>query len=298
MAVPRGSSEDQAAVRQRLMRLSDEPSAVAASGRAPVPPPAAAGRAAALSAGAEDGESGRPSGVGGSAVGSGRPSRAGGSVLEPGRPSRAGGGSAFDPGRRGVRALAAVAAVVVLVAGAIAWFSRPRAEPVAAEPVPAATGGAEPAQAASSAGGAEVVVAVAGKVRKPGLVRLPEGARVADALTAAGGVLPGTDIALLNLARKVTDGELILVGVSAPPGAPGEAPPAGPPGGAAAGGKVNLNTATLAQLDSLPGVGPVLAQRILDHREKNGPFRTVSDLRQVEGIGDTRYEQLKDLVTV
>lgn len=197
-----------------------------------------------------------------------------------------------------MRALAAVAAVVVLVAGAIAWFSRPRAEPVAAEPVPAATGGGQPEQATPSAGGGEVVVAVAGKVRKPGLVRLPEGARVADALTAAGGVLPGTDIALLNLARKVTDGELILVGVTAPPGAPGEAPPGGTTGGAAAGGKVNLNTATLAQLDSLPGVGPVLAQRILDHREKNGPFRTVSDLRQVEGIGDTRYEQLKELVTV
>ena len=201
-----------------------------------------------------------------------------------------------------MRALAAVAAVVVLVAAAIAWFSRPRAEPVATEPVPAVTGGVQPEQAAPSAGGGEVVVAVAGKVHKPGLVRLPEGARVADALAAAGGVLPGTDIALLNLARKVTDGELILVGVTAPPGAAGDAPPGGSTGGstsgAAAGGKVNLNTATLAQLDSLPGVGPVLAQRILDHRDKNGPFRTVSDLRQVEGIGDTRYEQLKDLVTV
>ncbi|MDQ7902927.1 ComEA family DNA-binding protein [Phytohabitans sp. ZYX-F-186] len=214
------------------------------------------------------------------------------------RPSRAGGGSAFDPGRRGVRALAAVAAVVVLVAAAIAWYSRPRADPVTAEPVPAATGDTQADRATAAAGG-EVVVAVAGKVRKPGLVRLPEGSRVADALTAAGGVLPGTDIALLNLARKVIDGEFILVGVTAPPGDPaGGAPPDGSTGGGAAGGKVNLNTATLAQLDTLPGVGPVLAQRILDHREKNGPFRTVSDLRQVDGIGDTRYEQLKELVTV
>ncbi|BCB79379.1 ComEA family DNA-binding protein [Phytohabitans flavus] len=217
------------------------------------------------------------------------------------RPSRAGGGSAFDPGRRGVRSLAAVAAVVVLIAAAIAWYSRPRSEPVAAEPVPAATGDAPQDRAtAAASGGGEVVVAVAGKVRKPGLVRLPEGSRVADALTAAGGVLPGTDIALLNLARKVTDGELILVGVTAPPGDPagGVPPPEGATGGGAAGGKVNLNTATLAQLDSLPGVGPVLAQRILDHREKSGPFRTVSDLRQVDGIGDARYEQLKELVTV
>jgi competence protein ComEA len=239
--------------------------------------------------------------------GAGRHSRGGLAVpAEPGgaaRPSLAGGGSAFDPGRRGVRALAAVAAVVVLVAGVIAWVSRPRAEPIAAEPVPVATGAeaVPPDQVTPSGSGGEVVVAVAGKVRKPGLVRLPEGARVADALTAAGGVLPGSDIALLNLARKVTDGELILVGVTAPPGAGGPiggAPPDGSTGGAAAGGKVNLNTATLAQLDSLPGVGPVLAQRILDHREKNGPFRTVSDLRQVDGIGDTRYDQLKELVTV
>ncbi|MFC0532636.1 ComEA family DNA-binding protein [Phytohabitans kaempferiae] len=229
------------------------------------------------------------------------------------RPSRAGGGSAFDPGRRGVRALAVLAAVVVLVAGVIAWRSRPRAEPVVAEPAPAAAQqdplhdqqdprGAPPDSPTASPSGAEVVVAVAGKVRNPGLVRLPAGSRVADALAAAGGALPGTDVALLNLARKVSDGELILVGVTAPPGAvagpAGPAPPGGASGGAAAGEMVNLNTATLSQLDGLPGVGPVLAQRILDHREKSGPFRTVSDLRQVDGIGDTRYEQLKDLVTV
>jgi competence protein ComEA len=141
-----------------------------------------------------------------------------------------------------------------------------------------------------------LVVAVAGKVRRPGLVRLPAGARVADALAAAGGVLPGTDVVLLNLARKVTDGELILVGVTPPPGVDG-ASAAGPAAGAA-GGKVNLNTATLTQLDTLPGVGPVLAQRILDHREQHGGFRSVGDLRQVDVIGDARFEQLKDLVTV
>jgi competence protein ComEA len=239
----------------------------------------------------------------GARLGSHHPVAAAGSGgLGDDRPSRAGGGSAFDPGRRGVRALAAVAAVVVLIAAAIAWYSRPHAEPVAAEPLPAVTGAAPPDRAAPSPGGGEVVVAVAGKVRKPGLVHLPEGARVADALAAAGGVLPGTDVALLNLARKVTDGELILVGVTAPPGAAGDPGAGGPAdgasGGGAAGGKVNLNTATLAQLDSLPGVGPVLAQRILDHREKSGPFRTISDLRQVDGIGDARYEQLKKLVTV
>jgi competence protein ComEA len=143
-----------------------------------------------------------------------------------------------------------------------------------------------------------VVVAVGGKVRKPGLVRLPPGARVADALAAAGGANPGVDVALLNLARKVVDGELIMVGVTPPSGVT-TAPAAPAAGGAsAAGGPVNLNTATLADLDTLPGVGPVLAQRILDARESQGGFHAVSDLRKVDGIGDARYEQLKDLVTV
>jgi competence protein ComEA len=143
----------------------------------------------------------------------------------------------------------------------------------------------------------ELVVAVGGKVRKPGLVRLPPGARVADALAAAGGAQPGVDVAMLNLARKVVDGELIMVGVTPPPGV---AMPAGPAatGAAAPGGLINLNTATLADLDTLPGVGPVLAQRILDARDAQGGFKAVSDLRKVDGIGDARYEQLKDLVTV
>ena len=116
-----------------------------------------------------------------------------------------------------------------------------------------------------------MVVAVAGKVRRPGLVRLPAGARLADAVEAAGGALPGVDVALLNPARKVTDGELILVGVTAPPGRPAPVRrPAAVRRVAPAAGPVNLNTATLAQLDTLPGVGPVLAQRILDHREQHG----------------------------
>ncbi|SCL38628.1 competence protein ComEA [Micromonospora rhizosphaerae] len=214
--------------------------------------------------------------------------------------SRLPGPSAFDPGRRGGRALAVVAVVVVLGAGLWAWRSRPHAEPVDPMSTVAAPAAPEPSPVGSAGANGQLVVAVAGKVRRPGLVRVPAGSRVADAIEAAGGALPGVDVALLNPARKVTDGELILVGVTAPPGAAGQpAGAAGPAaGGAAPGGPVNLNTATLAQLDALPGVGPVLAQRILTHREQHGPFRSVSDLRQVEGIGDARYEQLKDLVTV
>jgi competence protein ComEA len=199
--------------------------------------------------------------------------------------------------------LAAVAVVVVLGAGFWAWRSRPQADPVRPTPTvagPEASGGSVPGPAGHPTG--EVVVAVAGRVRRPGLVRVPAGARVADVVEAAGGALPGVDVALLNPARKVADGELILVGVTAPPGATGpDAAPAGPaaaPGGGVPGGKVNLNSATLAQLDALPGVGPVLAQRILTHRDQQGGFRSVGDLRQVDGIGDARYEQLKDLVTV
>ncbi|MDM4720307.1 helix-hairpin-helix domain-containing protein [Micromonospora sp. WMMA1363] len=225
-----------------------------------------------------------------------RVARGAGEEPTDGRPGLPGPG-AFDPGRRGVRVLAVVAVLVVLGAGLWAWRSQPRAEPV--PPLTGATAIATvPNRSEPSATpGDELVVAVAGKVRRPGLVRVPAGARVADAVQAAGGALPGVDVALLNPARKIADGELILVGVTAPAAAP---PPAGAvdAAGPATGGRVNLNTATLPQLDALPGVGPVLAQRIVGHREQHGGFRSVSDLRRIDGIGDARYEQLKDLVTV
>ena len=223
--------------------------------------------------------------------------------VTPGAARRIGLG-AFDPGRRGVRALAVVAVIVVLIAAVLAWRARPRVDPV--PPVPAtvdspATADGMAAGAVSTAktsAGGEVVVAVGGKVKKPGLIRLPAGSRVADALQAAGGADPGVDVALLNLARKVVDGELILVGTTPPPGAVVATGAAGAPAAGAPQGPVNLNTATLADLDTLPGVGPVLAQRILDARAAQGGFTSVGDLRKVDGIGDSRYEQLKDLVTV
>jgi competence protein ComEA len=206
--------------------------------------------------------------------------------VEPARRPRL---AAFDPGRRGVRALAMVAAAVVCIAAFIAWQARPRAMPM-----PQATALPASAAAPASSTASVVVVAVTGRVRKPGLIRLPSGSRVADAIEAAGGVLPDTDLSFINLARKVVDGELIVVGVTPPPGAAGGGPRAPPPPGAL----VNLNTATVAELQTLPGIGAVLAQRIIDHRTKHGQFRSVDDLRQVEGIGEAKFAQLKDRVTV
>jgi competence protein ComEA len=183
----------------------------------------------------------------------------------------------------------AVAIVVALVVGFLVWRSRPHAEPV---PTVAASG---VAAAAATPSPATIVVSVLGRVQRPGLVRLPQGARVADAIEAAGGVLPGTDLGYLNLARKLVDGELLAIGVGPAPSAPA----AGAPGGSGGQpGLINLNTATLAELDSLPGVGPVLAQRIIDHRNRTGGFKSVEELRKVDGVGDARFEQLKDLVTV
>jgi competence protein ComEA len=188
---------------------------------------------------------------------------------------------AFDPGRPGLKVLAGAAAVVVLGAGGWAWFSRPQPIQVAPKVIDASADGLP-----SSAG--VLVVAVAGRVKKPGLVRLKANARVADAIEAAGGALPGTDLSTVNLARKVADGELIVIG----------APAAQGPAGADQGGKLNLNTATAAQLDKLPGVGPVLAERIVAYRESKGGFRSVGELRQVDGIGDAKFAELKDLVVL
>ncbi len=210
-----------------------------------------------------------------------------------GRRAVGGNGSALSgtlhPGRPGLRALAAVAAVVVVVAAVLAWRSRPTPQPVA----PPA-----PAEPTVQSGPETIVVSIAGRVRRPGLVRLPAGARVADAIEAAGGIVPGTDLSFVNLARKVADGELILIGVAPPAGvAAGGGPDASgrAPGGE--GGRVNLNTATLAQLDTLPGIGPTLAQRIVEYRDQHGGFRSVAELRQ-DGIGDARFGELKDLVVV
>jgi competence protein ComEA len=232
--------------------------------------------------------------------------------------------SRWDPGGRGAVALAAVALLAVALAVVVVVRGRPSEVPAgvsAALPAPvlASAGTPLPGPGASSATPpAELVVAVAGRVRRPGLVRLPAGSRVDDAVRAAGGVLPGTQLGVLNLARRLVDGEQVLVGVSPPAGAPGPgADPSGAgtsgggPGGSGSGGggsggsggsvpgaPVDLNAAGVADLDALPGIGPVLAQRIVDWRTAHGRFGSIDQLREVSGIGESTFARLRERVTV
>ena len=178
-------------------------------------------------------------------------------------------------------------------------MARPRPEPVAAS---AHTAGpslaATPSAALPASAGSQVVVHVYGKVRRPGVVGLPHGSRVADAIRAAGGVRPGAATGPLNLARKLVDGEQIAVGVrGSPPAVPSPSPGAAS-GDAGASGPLDLNTATVDQLDGLPGVGPVLAQRIVDYRTRHGGFRSVDQLQEVPGIGSRRFADLRSRVSV
>ncbi|MFE0373299.1 helix-hairpin-helix domain-containing protein [Streptomyces tendae] len=167
--------------------------------------------------------------------------------------------------------------------------------PTAAERAPTGEPGSKTPPTATA--GPEIVVDVGGKVRKPGIHSLPAGSRVADALRAAGGVRPGTKTDGLNRARFLVDGEQVIVGAPAPAPRPGAGPaPSGPTGAAGPAAPVSLNTATTDQLDTLPGVGPVLAQHIIDYRTQHGGFRSVDELREVNGIGERRFADLRDLV--
>ena len=224
----------------------------------------------------------------------------------------------LDPGRRTALVFGGVVALVAVLIGAWLIASRPRELPVSAVshhpgsagPVaaggPSVAGAAPPARsgpASAATASTVVVVDVAGKVRHPGLYRLPAGSRVDDAIRAAGGARRGVDLSTLNLAAKVVDGQQIAVGTTGAPAAAapagGDPPaPAGGDGTAASGGPVDLNTASLTQLETLPGVGPVLGQHIVDYRSQHGRFGSVDELRNVSGIGDVRFTQLRPLVTV
>lgn len=244
----------------------------------------------------------------------------------------------LDPGMPGLRALVAAGLLAAIVTGILAWRSRPVAEPIAppipaaavqdlrpaadsaggpgAAPGPASHARPDPADGAGpgatayvagSAGAvaatpgspARVVVYVTGKVRDPGVYVLASGSRVADAIEAAGGLRKGAKPGGINLARRLTDGEQIVAGSPVTAGmgpasgaAPGSAP--GMPGA----GVVNLNTATAEQLDALPGIGGVIAQRIVDYRDAHGGFQSVDQLKEVPGIGDRKFAEMRDKVSV
>lgn len=165
--------------------------------------------------------------------------------------------------------------------------------------VPAATVASSPA---SSAHPAAIVVHVAGAVVEPGIHEVAGGARVADAVAAAGGVAPGGEPDGLNLAAPLADGQRVYVprtGEVDPAAVPSAAaPPVSPAGASAPAGPVDLNTATVADLEQLPGVGPSTAAAIVDDRTRNGPFASVDDLDRVSGIGPAKLAALRDLVTV
>lgn len=217
--------------------------------------------------------------------------------------------------RAALRGLALLVVLAIVVAGYGAWMSRPRAvaqapvvlatgaplpaqsrapgpAPATASPASAYPGSASPGSAVPSAPAPEVVVHVTGQVGHPGLVRLPAGSRVADAIDAAGGVTRPRAADTVNLARVLSDGEQVVVGAApVAAGAPATA-------GSASPAVLDLNSSSAEQLDTLPGVGPVIAGRIVAWRLAHGPFRSVEELGEVSGIGESILAQVRALVRV
>jgi competence protein ComEA len=187
-----------------------------------------------------------------------------------------------------------IAVVAVVLAGAGLWYSRSLPKPVAirGDIQPAA-----PVAAVSESPSPSVLlVHVAGLVRRPGVYQFRNGDRVVDAVQAAGGPRKGADLDALNLAAPLTDGEQVLVPAQ---GAGGVAPGApGVPGGVASPGLININTASEGDLEGLSGIGPVLAQRIVDYRTEHGPFSSVDGLLDVSGIGPATLDEFRAQVTV
>ena len=187
-----------------------------------------------------------------------------------------------------------IVVAALTLAGAGLWYARSLPRPVEVlagpetPPVPAP--GASPSAAATL-----VLVDVAGWVRRPGVYEFVSGARVIDAIEAAGGARPGAGLQALNLAAPLVDGTQILVPRE---GATPVATAGSGSAGGVVGGLVNVNTATAAELETLPGIGEVTAQAIIDHRTENGPFTSVDELLDVTGIGDVTLENIRELVTV
>lgn len=235
-------------------------------------------------------------------------------VPEPLRDSR------IDPGRRGALILTVIAAVAALAAAIGVWRDRPEPRPIttaamsraADSPANSGTAGPTPAglvpklaslPSSPSTASTDIVVSVTGMVARPGLVRLKPGARVADAITAAGGTTSGADVTGMNLAAKLTDGQSVVV---TPSGSDPSMSSDGAAAGTAAGSTtttgqtapIDLNSADATALDALPGVGPVTAANIVGWRDKNGRFTSVEQLQEIPGIGPAKFAQIAPLVTI
>ncbi|MFE7798815.1 helix-hairpin-helix domain-containing protein [Nocardia sp. NPDC057440] len=242
-------------------------------------------------------------------------------------------GARFDPGWRGVVTLALVGLTAVVAAAVVVLRERPVAQPVppvpavhatiavrpspqlSSAPIVAAPPGAAPVSpdGPESVTGVELVVSVVGLVHNGGLLRIPNGSRVADAITAAGGVKEGADLSGLNLAQRLQDGDQVLVGATGPsPGPPQwgsttigagrtvthPAPHAGSASSPSPTARIDLNAATESDLDVLPGVGPVTARAIIAWRTKNGRFTDIGQLGEIDGIGPARLARLRGLVKI
>jgi len=207
-----------------------------------------------------------------------------------------------------------IAVIVIAVAAGVVWYRMgasgsavPPRRPATAEhrAVAPATSAATPttvarsgATTARAVSGATVTVHVAGAVKTPGVIALPAGARVIDAVEGAGGGLPDADLDRLNLAAKVVDGQRILVTKIGQPAPMTDAAASGSTADPGSSVVIDLNNATSAQLETLPGIGPTLAGAIIAERDRRGGFRSINELREVRGIGEKRFAELRDHVMV
>jgi competence protein ComEA len=206
----------------------------------------------------------------------------------------------MDIPRKQLYAYAAIAIVVAAVGVRAMAGSKAGAATAPVQLVAAPSAVASAAASSSPTSAPSVVVYVCGAVRKAGVYTLDQGARVADAIAAAGGAGAHAELSAVNLAAKVTDGQQVIVperGAAVVPSA-GTTSAAGAAGAGAPSAVVNLNTASAEELDTLQGVGPSTAQKIIDYRTANGGFKTIDELKNIPGIGEVRFAALKDHVSV
>jgi competence protein ComEA len=199
-----------------------------------------------------------------------------------------GGSSVVDFTRREQIFVGLILLVIIIASGIVFW-------PKETAPVVAVTPPVVERTKETPAQPKEVVVYVSGAVGNPGVVKLPNGSRVVDALQAQGGMLPMADAHAVNLAAVLVDGQQVHIPMQ---GEPMATSAVGTLGGKSATGKVSINTADAGAFDTLPGIGPATAQKIVEYRKTHGSFRTLDELKEVPGIGDSKFQALKDKITL